>query len=125
MVGLRQMDEVDRLDSHHSDRDSPRATMSIEGTRNIRAPGSTRLCSWGRDSPMRRGENRQTRGKAPGALQRRMAIYRVAESEKVSTIGLRKNLEMLAVDKIVVVYQEIAGVFHFASDLFFLDSVTE
>jgi hypothetical protein len=38
---------------------------------------------------------------------------------------LRKNLEVLAVDEIVLVYQEIAGVFHFMSDLVFLDPVTE
>lgn len=48
--------------------------------------------------------------------------------QKVSVpqlIGLRKNLEVLAVDEIVILQQEIACVLHFASDLFFLDSVTE
>lgn len=43
----------------------------------------------------------------------------------ISVISLRENLEVLAVDEIVIVYQQIAGVFHFASDLVFLNSVTE
>jgi hypothetical protein len=47
------------------------------------------------------------------------------QNHRISTLRLRKNLEVLAVDEIVIVYQEIAGIFHFASDLFFLDSMTE
>lgn len=57
--------------------------------------------------------------------QRRMTIDRKTERYEISVIGLRENLEVLAVDEIVIVYQEIAGVFHFASDLIFLNSVAE
>ena len=54
-----------------------------------------------------------------------MTIDREMGRYEISVIGLRENLEVLAVDQIVIVYQEIAGVFHFASDLVFLNSVTE
>ena len=54
-----------------------------------------------------------------------MTIDRETESYGISVISLRENLEVLAVDEIVIVYQQIAGVFHFASDLVFLNSVTE
>ena len=57
--------------------------------------------------------------------QRRMTIDRETESYGISVISLRENLEVLAVDEIVIVNQQIAGVFHFASDLVFLNSVTE
>jgi len=52
-------------------------------------------------------------------------IHRGARSREISVIRLRENLEVLAVDKIEIVYQEIACVLHFASDLFLSDSVTE
>lgn len=52
-------------------------------------------------------------------------IHREARSQEISVIRLRENLEVLAVDEIIIVYQEIAGVFHFAPDFFFLNSVTE
>lgn len=41
------------------------------------------------------------------------------------TLRLRENLEVLAVDEIVNFDEAIAGSFHFASDFFFLNSVTE
>jgi len=41
------------------------------------------------------------------------------------TLRLRENLEVLTVDKIVIFDEAIAGILHFASDFFFLNSVTE
>jgi hypothetical protein len=41
------------------------------------------------------------------------------------TCMLCKNLEVLAIDEIVILDEEIAGIFHFAPDLLLFDSVTK
>ena len=47
------------------------------------------------------------------------------EAGSPSVLRLRENLEVLAVDDIVIVYQPIAGSLHFSSDLFLCDSIAE
>lgn len=54
----------------------------------------------------------------------RMPIVRCRISGH-SVSCLLENLEVLAVDEIVITCQEIAGILHFASDLFFHGSMTE